>query len=95
METDEIREEIAFAAAEAALAARFDIPTDALLPLLFSLRYGGDWSYAAEGVTPISAVTRTKVYDEVSQTGYSLEEIYLFVDPVILHREGLRVFRWG
>jgi predicted metalloprotease len=93
MEIDEIREEITFAAAEAALAARFGIPTDA--PLLFSLRYGGDWSYAAEGVTPISAVTRTNVYDEVSQTGYSLEEIYLFVDPVILHREGLRVFRWG
>jgi len=26
------------------------IHADALVPLLFSLRYGGDWSYAAEGV---------------------------------------------
>jgi predicted metalloprotease len=88
METDEIREEIAFAAAEAALAARFGIPTDALLPLLFSLRYGGDWSYASEEIRAISAVTRTTVYDEASRTGYSREEIYLFIDPVILDREG-------
>ncbi|MCM2465267.1 RimK/LysX family protein [Methanoculleus oceani] len=88
METDEIREELAFAAAEAALADRFGIPADALVPLLFSLRYGGDWSYAADGLTAISAVTKTTVYDEESRTGYSLEEIYLFVDPVLLDREG-------
>jgi len=88
METDEIREELVFAAQEAALADRFDIPADALVPLLFSLRYGGDWSYAAEGLTAISAVTKTTVYDGESRTGYSLEEIFLFVDPVLLHREG-------
>ncbi|MDK2890287.1 MAG: hypothetical protein PWR21_919 [Methanoculleus sp.] len=88
METDDIREELAFAAAETALADRFGIPADALVPLLFSLRYGGDWSYASEGLTAISAVTKTTVYDEESRTGYSLEEIYLFVDPVLLHREG-------
>jgi predicted metalloprotease len=88
METDEIREEIAFAAAEAALAVRFGLPVDALVPLLFSLRYGGDWSYTAGETRAISAVTRTTVYDEASRTGYSREEIYLFVDPVVLHREG-------
>ncbi|KUL03084.1 MAG: Putative metalloprotease [Methanoculleus marisnigri] len=88
METDEIREELAFAAAEAALAARFGIPADALIPLLFSLQYGGDWSCASGDASAISAVTKTTVYDEASQTGYSLEEIYLFIDPALLEREG-------
>ena len=88
MDADEIREELVFAAQEAALAERFGIPADALVPLLFSLRYGGDWSYAAEGLTAISAVKKTTVYDDERLVGYSLEEIYLFVDPVLLHREG-------
>jgi predicted metalloprotease len=88
METDEIREELIFAAQEAALAERFGIPADALVPLLFSLRYGGDWSYAAEGLTAISAVKKTTVYDDERLIGYSLEEIFLFIDPLLLHREG-------
>ena len=88
MDADDIREELVFAAREAALAERFGIPADALVPLLFSLRYGGDWSYAAEGLTAISAVTKTTVYDDEQLIGYSLEEIYLFIDPVLLHREG-------
>ena len=89
MNADDIQEEIAFAAAEAALAVRFGIPAGALIPLLFSLRYGGDWSYASGDVTALSAVTKTTVYDEASRTGYSREEIYLFIDPVILDREGM------
>ena len=88
MDADDIREELVFAAREAALAEQFGIPADALVPLLFSLRYGGDWCYAAEGLTAISAVTKTTVYDDEQLIGYSLEEIYLFIDPVLLHREG-------
>ncbi|MCK9276823.1 MAG: RimK/LysX family protein [Methanoculleus sp.] len=88
METDAIRGEIAFAVAEAALAVRFNIPADALIPLLFSLQYGGDWSYASGSVAAISVVEKRTVYDEESRTGYSLEEIYLFMNPVLLHREG-------
>ncbi|WP_292727969.1 hypothetical protein [Methanoculleus sp.] len=88
METDDIRRRIDFAAAEAALVSRFGIPADALIPLLFSLRYGGDWSCASGDVSAISAVTKTTVYDEASQTGYSLEEIFLFIDPALLEREG-------
>jgi predicted metalloprotease len=87
MEND-IPQKIAFAAAETALATRFGISADALIPLLFSLRYGGDWSYASGDITAISAVKKTTVYDDESQTGYSLEEIYFFTNPVILHREG-------
>lgn len=88
MDADDIREELVFAAQEAALADRFGIPADALIPLLFSLRYGGDWSYASDTIKSLSAVTKTTVYDDASKTGYSLEEIYLFINPVLLHREG-------
>ncbi|ABN56189.1 MULTISPECIES: hypothetical protein [Methanoculleus] len=50
----------------------------------FSLRHGGDWSYAAEGFTAISAVTKTTVYDEMEHLA-GLE----------VRGEGLRVFRFG
>ncbi len=48
MESD-IPRQIAFAATEAALADRFGIPADALIPLLFSLRYGGVTGVTASG----------------------------------------------
>jgi predicted metalloprotease len=92
MEADEIRKQLAFLAAETDLAARFGIPTDAFLPLFFSLRFGGDWSYRTESIATLSVMKKTSVYDEETGLGYSREEIYLLVNPTLLHREG-KVFR--
>ena len=88
MEPDDIRERIVFAGGWTAIAARFGIPADALIPLLFSLCYGGDWSYASDDITAVSAVKKTTVYDEATRTGYTLEEIFLFTNPVLRDREG-------
>jgi predicted metalloprotease len=88
MDPDEIRKRLAFLAAETELAARFGIPTDAFLPLFFSLRFGGDWSYKAESIATVSVMKKTTVYDDETGLGYSREEICLLVDPVLLHREG-------
>ncbi len=66
MDAGNIPEKIAFAAAEAALLARFGIGADAFLPLFFSLRFGGDWSYKAESIATVSVVVKTTVYDEES-----------------------------
>ncbi|KUG18886.1 hypothetical protein ASZ90_011406 [hydrocarbon metagenome] len=88
MDTDDIPGKIAFAAAESTLAARFGIPADAFLPLFFSLWFGGDWSYRTESIATVSVMRKTTVYDEETGLGYSREEIYLLVNPVLRHREG-------
>ncbi|MDN7024711.1 hypothetical protein FGU65_07395 [Methanoculleus sp. FWC-SCC1] len=85
---DEIRKQLAFLAAETDLPARFGIPTDAFLPLFFSLRFGGDWSYRAESIATVSVVKKTTVYDGERGLGHTREEINLLVNPVLRRRDG-------
>jgi len=88
MEPADLLRNLAFLKAEKDLAERFGLPSDALLPLIFSLRFGGDWSYALEDLRTVSVMKKTSVYDEETKTGSSLEEIYLLVNPVIRESEG-------
>ena len=55
---------------------------------MLSLRDGGDWSYSAENIKTIAVIDKTTVYDDEMKLGYSLEEIYLFVNPVLKDEEG-------
>jgi len=48
MPIENLKNSIDFTIAEKKLISSFDIPADAFIPLLFSLRDGGDWSYSAE-----------------------------------------------
>ncbi len=88
MDTDEIEKQLSFLKAERDLPERFGISPDAFLPLFFSLRFGGDYSYAAEEIRTISIVKKTSVYDDETGIGYSREEIFLFVNPHLVESEG-------
>lgn len=88
MDPADLLRDLAFLKGEKDLAARFGLSPEALLPLFFSIRYGGDWSYASENQKAISVMKKTSVYDEETQTGSSQEEIYLLLDPVITESEG-------
>ena len=79
---------IEFTNAEKKLISSFDMPADAFIPLLLSLRDGGDWSYSAENIKTVAVLDKTTVYDDEKKLGYSLEEIYLFVNPVLNDEEG-------
>lgn len=52
MEPADLIRDLVFLKAEKDLAARFGLsPPEALLPFIFSLRFGGgDWSYASENL---------------------------------------------
>jgi predicted metalloprotease len=97
MEPADLLRNLAFLKAEKDLAERFGLPPDALLPLIFSLRFGGDWSYALEDLRTVSVMKKTSVYDEETKLGSSLEEIYLLVNPAITESEGtvLRLEKCG
>lgn len=79
---------LAFARAEERLIGRFDLPAEAFIPLLLSLRSGGDWSYATESIRTLSILEKTTVYDSDRGLGYTYEEIFLFVNPRILQEDG-------
>lgn len=83
MEPAHLQRDLTFLAAEKNLAARFFLPTEALLPLFFAVRDGGDWSYASDNLKAVAVMKKTSVYDEETQTGASREEIWLLVNPEI------------
>lgn len=88
MDIDKVREIIDFTNAERKLISSFNLPADAFTPLLLSLRDGGDWSYSSEDIKTMAVMDKTTIYDDERKLGYSLEEIYLFVNPEIRDEEG-------
>jgi predicted metalloprotease len=88
MDIEHLKKAIDFTNAEKKLISGFDITADAFIPLLLSLRDGGDWSYSAEDIRTIAVLDKTTIYDDKKKSGYSLEEIYLFINPVLKEEEG-------
>lgn len=56
MPIENLKTTIEFTSAEKKLISSFDLPVDAFIPLLLSLRDGGDWSYSAENIKTIQVV---------------------------------------
>jgi len=46
MDVEDLKKAIEFTNSERELISSFNLPADAFLPLLLSLRDGGDWSYS-------------------------------------------------
>lgn len=88
MDVEELKKAIEFTNSERELISSFNLPADAFLPLLLSLRDGGDWSYSGENIKTVSILDKTTIYDDIKKSGYSLEEIYLLVNPEITYEEG-------
>jgi predicted metalloprotease len=97
MDPATIRQMFSFASEEEELLSGFDLPAEAFIPLLLSIRSGGDWSYAAERIRSVSVVEKTTFYDEEKKEGRTRETIYLIVSPVLLEQEGsvLRLEKCG
>jgi predicted metalloprotease len=84
----DMREILAYIASERDIAARFGLPAETVLPLLFSLRFGGAWSYATAEGRSISVVRKRTLWDERTKSGVTLEEITLLLNPTLLSGEG-------
>lgn len=67
---------------------KLDIPRDALIPLLFSIRYGGSWSLCLKELQVMAIKDKTTFYDEEKKRGYTLEKVFLFLNPCILEEKG-------
>jgi len=92
MDTEEIRATFKFLAQEKNIISSFGIQEELFLPFLLSLKSGGSWSYASEEAKSMAIKDVITYYNEESKTGYTLEKIYLFIDPEIINEKGV-VFR--
>ncbi len=89
MDDAHLRGILRFLHAEEQIPKRFGLPGEAFLPLLFSLRFGGAWCYAGPAYRTVAIMKKTTVYDDTTGTGHTLEELYLFVNPELVSREGM------
>ena len=68
---------------------KLKIPQDVFLPLLFSVKFGGDWSLKVESTNVMAIKEKITRFDEEKMVGYTLENVFLFLNPVILNQEGI------
>lgn len=89
MDAEEIREIFKFSAREKNIISSFGIQEELFLPFLLSLKSGGSWSYASEETRSIAVKDVITYYNDENKTGYTLEKIYLFIEPEIIEKEGV------
>ena len=56
--------------------------------MLFSIKFGGDWSLKVESTNVMAIKEKITRFDEEKMVGYTLENVFLFLNPVILNQEG-------
>jgi predicted metalloprotease len=88
MDPATIRQMFTFAREEEEMLSGFGLPAEAFIPLLLSIRSGGDWSYVVEGIRAVSVVEKTTFYDEEKKEGRTRETIHLIIAPQIVEQEG-------
>lgn len=92
MEKEAIKKILKFTLKEKEIIKALDLPEEVFLPLFFSVRFGGDWSVNKNSNNLMSVKEKITEYDDEKKEGYTLEKIYLFVNPEILSEEG-KIYR--
>lgn len=92
--TEELKKKLKYSLQEQDVIKKLGISHEVFLPLLFSLKFGGNWSYKTQkdSVRLMAIKDKLTRYDPEKKVGYTLETIYLFSNPVVLKEEG-RVMR--
>ena len=80
MDVEEIQAIFKFSAWERDIISSFEIQAELFLPFLLSLKSGGSCIAVKDVIT---------YYNDESKTGYTLEKIYLFIEPEIVEKEGV------
>lgn len=87
---EEFKKKLKFNLQEQEIIKKLKIKPAVFLPLLFSIKFGGNWSYKTRKDSLRLMAIKDKVtrYDSEEKIGYTLETIYLFFNPVVLKEEG-------
>jgi predicted metalloprotease len=88
LEFDNLKKQISFNLSEKKAIDNLKIKPDAFLPVLFSLKFGGDWSFKTVDLEALAVKEKITHYDEAKGQGYTLERVTLLVNPVLKSAEG-------
>lgn len=88
MEYLELKKLLKFSLKEKEIIKKLEMPEDTFLPLIFSIRFGGDWSLNKNSKKLMSIKEKITHYDKEKKVGYTLEIVYLFLNPILLSQEG-------
>jgi predicted metalloprotease len=87
-----LKKQLSFSLKEENAIGQLNIPPDAFLPVLFSLKFGGDWSFKTRDLEALAVKEKITRYHEDKKEGYTLERVTLLVNPRLMGTEG-RVLR--
>lgn len=87
-ELDELKKQLSFSLKEKKVIEHLDVPHDLFLPLIFSIKFGGDWSLKFDSTKVMAIKEKITRFDGEKKVGYTLEIMFLFYNPVLLDQEG-------
>ncbi|WJI08671.1 hypothetical protein FGU46_00470 [Methanobacterium sp. CWC-01] len=91
-EYDRLKKQLSFNLKEENAIRSLNIQPDAFLPVLFSLKFGGDWSFKTRDLEALAVKEKITRYHEDKKEGYTLERVTLLVNPRVTDTEG-RILR--
>lgn len=92
-----LKKQLSFNFAENKAINDLKIKPDAFIPVLFSLKFGGDWSFKTRYLAAMAVKEKVTHYNNEEGEGYTLERVTLFVNPCLISTEGkvLRLEKCG
>lgn len=96
-EFDKLKKQLSFNLAEKRVIKDLNIQPDAFIPVLFSLKFGGDWSFKTKDLEAMAVKEKITRFNEIDGEGYTLERVTLFVNPQLISTHGkiLRLEKCG
>ena len=87
-----MKKQLSFNLKEENAIRSLNIQPDAFLPVLFYLKFGGDWSFKTRDLEAIAVKEKINRYHEDKKEGYTMERVTLLVNPRVTDTEG-RILR--
>lgn len=88
LEYDKLKKQLSFNLAEKKAIKDLKVQPDAFIPVLFSLKFGGDWSFKTKELEAMAVKEKITRYIEDDGEGYTLERVTLFINPKLKFTEG-------
>jgi predicted metalloprotease len=97
LDYDTLKKQLSFNFAENKAINDLHIKPDSFIPVLFSLKFGGDWSFKTSDLEAMAVKEKVTRYNEEEGEGYTLERVTLFINPILISTEGkvLRLEKCG
>ncbi len=89
LESEDLLKKIKFNIQEQEIIKELKIKPEEFLPLLFSLKFGGNWSFKTRKEKIIAIKDKSTKYNPEKMVGFTIETIFLFFNPTILTEEGM------